>query len=76
MSYFQVVAELKELLNSFSPWYMGFSSAGIPNRTRWIFSRIEQSSWQVGEMAESLRRKPMVRVRSGWKRSGSMSLRR
>jgi len=30
----QVVAELKDWLNSFSPWYMGFSSAGIPNRTR------------------------------------------
>jgi hypothetical protein len=65
---FQLVAELNEV-NSFSPWYIGFSSGGMPKRTRWIFSRIEQSSWQVGEMAESLRRKPMVRLRRVWKRS-------
>jgi hypothetical protein len=39
-----IVAELNEFVNSFSPWYIGFSSGGIPNKTRWIFSRIEQSS--------------------------------
>jgi len=38
------VAELNEFVNSFSPWYIGLSSGGIPKRTRWIFSRMEQSS--------------------------------
>ena len=42
--YAVTVAELNEFVNSFSPWYIGFSSGGIPNKTRWIFSRIEQSS--------------------------------
>lgn len=45
-------------------------------RTCWIFSRMEQSSWQVGEIGERRRRKLMVRLSRRSRASGSMSSRR
>lgn len=44
--------------------YLGLMSSPMPNKMLFKVSRISQSTVQVGEIRDSLRRKPIVRSNS------------